>query len=745
MTHYRPIMQPANGGRSARRRARRRRTALVGILGIVVALVVAVAVWATGSPTRNPIPNSTSPTQHTNVKAAPAAESGLMPWSLGAPLSRSVVLAGANGQLIVVGGLDASQSSLATIWSVDPSTGKPTVIGSLPRGVHDGAGAVLGGRYFVFGGGSPATVADVEAFNVVAGATAAAQVVGSLPQPRSDEAALTLGQQIYIVGGYDGTSADPEVLATRDGAHFTNVASLPVPVRYPAVAAVGNKIYVFGGQSINAAAMPVDAIQVVDTSAKTARVVGHLAAPLSAAAAVVTDGRVYLAGGQSTMAENLVPGVGTTQLSTTPGTNQGAGATGSIPDAYVPAAGSGAAATLTATHSGASSTSGPLSTAAASTSTVSSIWNFDPTTDKLLLAGRLQVPVAHTGATVLGKIAYLFGGEEGSSLLTAAQMLEPNASFGVSGQPGAGSPYYGGQLLVADRGNNRLLLFDDTMHLVWTYPSPSAPTDPFDFYFPDDAFFVNHGKAIISNQEQNETIVEIAYPSGKIIWSYGHPKQTGTAPGYLHEPDDAYLLKNGQISVADAQNCRVLILNTDGTVAHQIGTNGRCVHNPPTSMGSPNGDTPLADGNLLVSEINGSWISEYTPDGQLVWTRHLAISYPSDPQQIGPDLYLVADYAKPGQLLEFTREGTITYRYQVTSGPGELNHPSLAELLPSGVIMINDDYANRMVAIDPATGALVWQYGVTNTAGTATGLLNTPDGFDLLLPDGSTPTHPATG
>jgi hypothetical protein len=35
-----------------------------------------------------------------------------------------------------------------------------------------------------------------------------------------------------------------------------------------------------------------------------------------------------------------------------------------------------------------------------------------------------------------------------------------------------------------------------------------------------------------------------------------------------------------------------------------------------------------------------------------------------------------------------------------------LDHPSLAELLPSGVFMVNDDYNNRMVAIDPATGAL---------------------------------------
>jgi hypothetical protein len=59
--------------------------------------------------------------------------------------------------------------------------------------------------------------------------------------------------------------------------------------------------------------------------------------------------------------------------------------------------------------------------------------------------------------------------------------------------------------------------------------------------------------------------------------------------------------------------------------------------------------------------------------------------------------------------------------------------------------MVNDDYNDRMVAIDPSTKALVWQYGVTGHAGTAPEHLNTPDGFDLLTPAGTTPTHPATG
>jgi hypothetical protein len=121
--------------------------------------------------------------------------------------------------------------------------------------------------------------------------------------------------------------------------------------------------------------------------------------------------------------------------------------------------------------------------------------------------------------------------------------------------------------------------------------------------------------------------------------------------------------------------------------------------------------------------------------------------YPSDPQQLGPDLFVVSDYAQfPGGAIDmFNREGQILYRLQPTQGIARMNQPSLSELLPSGVFMTNDDYRDRMVAFDPATGAVVWQYGVAGVPGTSPGYLNIPDGFDLLAPDGSTPTHPSTG
>jgi hypothetical protein len=720
-----PEPRPARSrGAAAVRRGRavvRRGRAVVAVLA--VAAVAVAAAWLAGSPDGGTSQGGTTSGRggaHSTAVRAPraktapltlsAAESGLLPWHMAEPLSRAVAAAESPGQLIVFGGLTAGGASADEVYTVRTATGAARQIGTLTAPLHDAAAAVSGERALVFGGGAPVTVGTVQSFPLHGGG--AATRVGSLPAPRSDAQAVTIGATTYLVGGYDGSKPDARVLATTDGRTYRTVAALPVPVRYPAVAALGGLIYAFGGQAITGphAGVPVSVIQAVDPARHTAAVIGDLPEPLAGAVAVTVNGELFVAGGESPAARVPAPGLGAAQLAGQP------------------------------TGSSGTEHSSPR------TGTVSTIWAYDPASRRLLAAGRLQVPVSHAAVAVSGGAAWIVGGESNGALVSSVQLIRPDRAFGTAGAPGAGSPFFGARLLIADRGNNRLLLLDSASRVVWRYPSATAPRDRLGFYFPDDAFFTDHGTAIISNQEENETIVKIAYPSGTVIWSYGHPRQAGAAPGYLNNPDDAYVLKDGQVTVADPMNCRVLVINANRTVAHQIGTDGVCVHNPPASMGSPNGDTPLSDGNLLISEINGSWVSEYTPAGKLVWTVQLPIvGYPSDPQQLGPDRYLIADYSSPGQIVEFDRQGKILYRYHPSSGPGMLNHPSLAELLPSGVIMANDDSNDRMVAIDPATGALVWQYGISGDPGTAPGQLNTPDGFDLLLPNGSTPTHPATG
>ena len=624
------------------------------------------------------------------------------------------------GKLDILGGLIPSGASVSGAFRLDPSTGVTTPVGTLAAPVHDGAGAKLGTSSFVFGGGSPATIATVQSIAVPPGAsigtatpgasTVSGNVVAQLPQPRSDLAVATISTKgtrkrpsrstAYLVGGYDGQNYLPTVLATTNGVRFSTVATLPVAVRYPAVAALGGDVYAFGGETAAGGGGAVTAtadIQRIDPATHSAKVVGTLPQALYGAAAFVIDQHLYVAGGQ---------------------------------------------------------TAGGL--------TLTQIYEVDTSTGKVSDAGLLPQAVAFAGYTTLGvgsaAVGYIVGGEVtaqsgkdqagmASGALQSVISLRPSRYGGPVGGAAAGAPF-SGRLLIADRGNNRLLVMDAARNLQWQYPSATMPPPPGGFYFPDDAFFFGKGTGIISNQEDNNTIVKIGFPSGKILWQYGHPGVPGTAPGYLNQPDDAYLLKSGVVTVADASNDRILFISPSGTPINQIGTNGVAVHNPPQSVGYPNGDTPLANGDVLVSEINGSWITEYTPSGQMVWTLQLpSVNYPSDPQQLGPDLYLLADYDPPaeGRILTFTRSGQITWEYDVKAGDGALKMPSLAERLPNGLIMVNDDYRDRVVVIDPTYDTIVWQYGLTDKPGTTTGFLNTPDGFDILLANGTTPTHPQTG
>ncbi|HEX5525749.1 MAG TPA: kelch repeat-containing protein [Solirubrobacterales bacterium] len=604
--------------------------------------------------------------------------------SLPAPISGETAVAVPGGTL-VIGGLDASETSLSGIFLLDRS-GKLRPAGSLSGPLHDAAATGLGGKVLVLGGGTATSTDTVQALPESASpqAQATASVVGHLPAVRSDLSAVTIGPKAYVLGGYDGTTPDPAVLATADGRSFSQVAELKVPARYLATVAVGGRIFAFGGETASGGA--TDAIQEVDPAQGTARVIGHLPRAVSHAAAVVLGGEVYVLGGE------------------------------------------------------------------ANGNATNSAWRFDPASGKVAKAPPLPIAVAGGAAVSNGKAAYLLGGTgAGGETLDSVvalrlQAAKPPPSPKPSPQAGSShAPPFEGQLMIADRGNNRIIVVNNQKKVLWRFPSKAHPAPPGGFYFPDDAFFIHGGTGIISNEEQNERIVQLSYPAGKLLWSYGHPGQTGSEPGYLHEPDDAYLAKNGNVSVADAQNCRVLIVSPQKKVLREFGDPAECTHEPPRRLASPNGDTPLANGDILVSEVNGSYIDEITRTGKLVWSLQLPIAYPSDPQQLGPDLYLVADYSNPGGIYEFTRQGKIVWSYHPESGNARLNHPSLAERLPSGDIAVNDDYRQRVVIIDPHTKKIVWQYGVTGHAGRGPNHLHIPDGFDLLGPEGEMPTHPFTG
>ena len=565
------------------------------------------------------------------------------------------------------GGLTSADSSSAGILRID---GPARTIASLPVAIHDAAAATVAGKLYVLGGGQLQSYPGIGRFDPATGTT---HVVTDLPTPLSDLAVATVGSKAYAVGGYTGSVFSRAIVAF-DGTHARTVAHLPVGLRYTAVSALGGNVLIAGGRSTSGPSSAIYRFRPADGSVTR---VGTLPAPLMHAGAGVIGSTMYVIGG--------------------------IGSDGQPTNRIVAINASGAAHTFRLS---------------------------------------LPTPLSDAGVATLGNRLLIIGGNNGSQAVTSIQAIgwvrmrpagapkppTPSSKLATSKAAMFKGPLPG-DLLIADRGNDRLLVVNPAHKILWEFPRRPGQIR---LHFDDDAFFTPGGKAIISNEEDNHDIVQIAYPSGKLEWRYGHPGAPGSSPGYLNTPDDAYRLANGMVIVSDDLNCRVLEIR-GFHVVRSIGTAGVCRHDPPRYIGLPNGDTPLPDGHILISEITGSYIDEVTMTGKLVRSFRAPVSYPSDPQLTNGGNIMLADYSRPGGVVILDRQtGKQLWRYQPASGSGMLDHPSLASMLPNGNVIVGDDYNNRIVVINPRTKRIVWQYGHTAVGGTSPGYLHIPDGFDFI-------------
>ncbi len=285
-------------------------------------------------------------------------------------------------------------------------------------------------------------------------------------------------------------------------------------------------------------------------------------------------------------------------------------------------------------------------------------------------------------------------------------------------------------IVIADRRNNRLIEIAPDKRIVWEFPSPNLKI----YRGNDDVFFSPDGRRLMVNEEDNYDIHIVDYDTRSLTWTYGVSDTKGSRPGYLNYPDDAHLLSDGKVVTADIRNCRVQFIDPEtSAIVGQWGKDGVCKHEPPRFLAYPNGSTPLPNGDILITEISGAWITRLTRDGKVVWSvKAPHVRYPSDAFPTRDGQVIVADFSKPGRIVIFDPgTGKATWEYAEAAGENMLDHPSLALELPTGDIVVNDDRRHRVLVIDRATKRITWQYGVTDTPGHAPGYLFYPDGMDI--------------
>jgi hypothetical protein len=320
----------------------------------------------------------------------------------------------------------------------------------------------------------------------------------------------------------------------------------------------------------------------------------------------------------------------------------------------------------------------------------------------------------------------------GAGIVSSGTVLPPSPpATGTRARPvpswGKPLPY---PIVIADRRNNRLIEVAPDKRIIWELPSPDLG-----FYRGnDDVFFSPDGNRLVVNEEDNYDFHFVDYKAREVTQTFGVSDQRGNSGQYLNYPDDAQLMDDGKLVVADIRSCRVLIMDpVTAKIETEWGKPGACRHDPPHAFGYPNGAAPLVGGDLLITEIPDAWIDRVRRDGTVAWSAKAPhIHYASDAFLTHDGEVIVADYVKPGGIVIFDpKTSRVLWEYRVVSGEGMLDHPSLAKELPTGDIILNDDHRHRVLVIDRQTKQIIWQYGHTDTTGHAPGYLWNPDGLDL--------------
>jgi hypothetical protein len=181
--------------------------------------------------------------------------------------------------------------------------------------------------------------------------------------------------------------------------------------------------------------------------------------------------------------------------------------------------------------------------------------------------------------------------------------------------------------------------------------------------------------------------------------------------------------------------------------------------------GGDGGTTPDAGtdggavtGNVVIADQYNNRVIELTRQGQIVWSfgdgsatpGPSSVVGPNDAERVGNQTLISGTGATTGTepacggasgcqdnrvILVDNASRAIVWQYGQAGTPGsganQLNTPVAALLLPTGHVLITDQGNQRVIEVFP-DGGIAWQYGQTGIAGLDAGLLNNPNSAERL-------------
>lgn len=218
-------------------------------------------------------------------------------------------------------------------------------------------------------------------------------------------------------------------------------------------------------------------------------------------------------------------------------------------------------------------------------------------------------------------------------------------------------------------------------------------------------------------------VVELDGKTHKVIWTYDSARSNGNE-GKAVEVHALQPLPNGNIMIAESGPARIIEVDREGKIVHQIKLKVSHPH--------PHTDTRLArklsNGHYLVCHEGDGFVREYDADGKVVWEFEVPLFGRRKKEGHGPEAYgnkcFAAIRLPNGNTLittgnghgviEVTLDKEIVWQIQQKDLPGiTLAWVTTIEVLPSGNYVIGNCHAGTgqplVIEIEPKTKKVVWK------------------------------------
>lgn len=248
-----------------------------------------------------------------------------------------------------------------------------------------------------------------------------------------------------------------------------------------------------------------------------------------------------------------------------------------------------------------------------------------------------------------------------------------------------------GNIIVADRSNNRVQIFNPDGTFKLKFGSPGSRPGQFDR--PAGVTTDHLGRIIVADKDNHR--IQIFDSEGNFLLKFG---ERGSKNGQFNYPWDVAVNAEGQILVSDTRNHRLQLFASDGTFLNKYGFDGGLWK----QFDSPRGVTFTSDGHMVVTDFNNHRILVVHPNFQSA--RFLGQEGSNNghflrPQGVAvdPEGHIIVADSRNHRIQIFHPNGHFLCKFGTPgTGPGQMDRPSGVCISPEGYIIIVDFGNNRV-------------------------------------------------